>query len=207
MDDSGSRDLDALLRAADPWPATRPVDPAIPARALALVEKELPMSESTPAPRRRLGRRGAVAIAISLAALALVGGTAIVRTTDGGPNVATGNGRAVGDAFASCLAFSLDVLARQPLAFDGTVTAVDGDEVTFDVERWFRGGEGDTAVTRAAGLVSGAPELNGGVGFVEGGRYLVSGEQADGAIVPAVCGLTMEYDSDMAADWATAFGK
>ncbi len=67
------------------------------------------------------------------------------------------------------------MLAQQPVAFDGTVTAVDGDEVTFDVERWFRGGEGDTAVTRAAGLVSGAPELNGGVGFVEGGRYLVSG--------------------------------
>ena len=72
------------------------------------------MSESTPAPRRRLGRRGAVALAIFLAALALVGGTAIVRTTDGGPNVATGDGRAVGDAFASCLAFSLDVLARRP---------------------------------------------------------------------------------------------
>lgn len=207
MDDSESHDLDALLRAVDPWPATLPVDPAIPARALALVEKELSMSESTPVHRRRPGRRGAVALAVAVAVLALVGGTAIVRSGDSGSDGAAGSGRALGDAFASCLAFSLDVLAQQPVAFDGTVTAVDGDKVTFDVERWFRGGEGDTAVTRASGLVSGAPELNGGVGFVEGGRYLVSGERSDGAIVPAVCGLTMEYESGMAEDWATAFGK
>ena len=146
------------------------------------------MSESTPAPRRRLGRRGAVALARPPSPrLALVGGTAIVRTTDGGPNVATGNGKAVGDAFASCLALSLDVLAQQPVAFDCPVTAVDATRSRSTSSVAFCGRRGRHR--RTAGLVSGAPEQNGGVGFVEGGRYLVKKEEADGAIVPAACGL------------------
>jgi hypothetical protein len=205
MDDSDDRDLDALMRALDPWPADRPVDPALAANALALVEKEIDMSDTaTPVPRPR--RRRLLALAAVLAVLAVLGGMAAVRALDDGSTPA-GQGRALGDAFASCLAFSLDVLAQQPVAFDGTVTAIDGQEVTFDVERWYRGGDGDTAVTRSSGLVSGAPELNGGVGFEEGGRYLVSGDRDGDAIVPAICGLTVEHSDGMADDWERAFGS
>ena len=207
MDDTDDRDheLDALLRAIDPWPADRPVDPALAANALALVEKEIEMSDTaTPAPRPR--RRRLLALAAARAVVAVLGGMDAVRALDDG-STSAGAGRALGDAFASCLAFSLDVLAQQPVACDGTVTSIDGDTVTFDVERWYRGGEGDTAVTRSSGLVAGAPELNGGVGFEEGGRYLVSGERSGEAIVPAICGLTVEHDEGMAEDWARAFGS
>lgn len=206
MDDTADHDLDALLRALDPWPADRLVDPALVANALAHAEKEIQMSEpATPAPRPRRRRR-VIALAAALAALALLGGLAAVRAFDDGATT-TAEGRALGDAFASCLAFSLDVLARQPVAFDGTVTAIDGEEVTFDVERWYRGGEGETAVTRSSGLVSGAPALNGGVGFEEGRRYLVSGERDGDAIAPAICGLTVEHSDGMADDWERAFGS
>ena len=52
-----------------------------------------------------------------------------------------GGGAAGGGAAGMCLAFSLDELAMRDFAFDGTVTAVDGDQVTFTVNEAFIGDE------------------------------------------------------------------
>lgn len=202
VNDDHDDELDALLLAADPWPESRPIDSGIADRALALVEKEMIMSQGTST--RRRPRRVLLALA-SLVAIAAVAGTAIGLRDGGGSTESTGQGRALGSAMASCIQFSLDILGKSPIAFDGTVTAIDGNRVTFDVERWYRGGDGDTVTTLASGLVEGDVALEGGVGFVEGGRYLVSGDDLTGDIVPAICGFTMEYTPALADDWARAF--
>ena len=49
---------------------------------------------------------------------------------------------ASGSATASCLQFSEDALALAPIAFDGTVTAIEDEDVTLDVSYWYRGGSG-----------------------------------------------------------------
>lgn len=199
-------DIDALLAASDPWPPSREVDPAIATRALARVEKEMSMTDqpSTP-PRRSPGRRGLAAVlaVVVVAAAAVLG---VTRLGGDDADVAGGSGRALGSAFASCIQFSVDTLALAPIAFDGTVSGIDGDKVTFDVERWYRGGDGDTVTVAAQSLIDGAPELEGGVGFVHGQRYLVSGDDQTGPIVPAICGFTVEYSDEMVGNWASAFG-
>jgi len=204
MDDR-DHDIDALLAASDPWPPSREVDPTIAVRALARAEKEMSMTDqaSTP-PRRRPGRRG---LAVVLAVVVVVAAAALGVTRLGGEgaDVAGGSGRALGSPFASCLEFSVETLALAPIAFDGTVSSIDGGRVTFDVERWYRGGDGDTVTVAAQSLIDGAPELEGGVGFVEGRRYLVSADDSTGPIVPAICGFTVEYDEGMADTWARAF--
>jgi len=92
------------------------------------------------------------------------------------------------------------------VAFDGTVTEIDGDQVTFDVERWYRGGEGDTVTVTAPDLIPNAEALVGGIGFEEGERYLVSADDQDGKITPAVCGFTVTYSDETAEVFEQAFG-
>ena len=204
MDDA---ELDRLLKAADPYPTSRTVDPAITARALARVEEELAMTDvqpTTPTPRPSRRRRGLIA---AIAVVAVVAAGALAAVQFGGDDETTSAGRPIGDAFASCIEFTTETLAMAPIAFDGTVTEVDGDTVTFEVEHWYRGGEGDEVTVQAQSMVEGAPELNGGVGFVEGGRYLVSADDSTGQIVPAICGFTVEYTDAMADQWEGAFGS
>jgi len=197
--------LDELLRSADPWPVSRPVDPAIAEAAISHLEKELRMTDM-PSPRPLLRRRRPLIAALALVALALSAGVAVVALDDGDPAAPQSAGRPIGSAAASCLPFTLENLALAPVAFDGTVTDIAADgAVTFSVERWFRGGSGDRAVTRDSGLVGGAPQLEGGVGFEQGGRYLVSGDRKGDAVTPAICGFTLEWTSSMADDWARAF--
>ena len=83
--------------------------------------------------------------------------------------------------------------------FDGTVTAVDGDQVTFTVNDGWKGAKGSvtlTAPTVDVALVGPMPE------FTVGGRYLVT---AFGSTINA-CGYTLAYDAKTAAAWAAAFG-
>lgn len=157
-----------------------------------------------PTPRGPLSRTQLLG-ALLVVVLAVVAGIAVLALTDDESD-SSGEGKALGSTRAACLEFSLDALAQQPLAFDGTVTSIEGDAITFSVERWYRGGSGGTTVARAAELVDGAVQLEGGVGFADGRRYLVSGDRQDDAIVPAICGFTMEWSADAADDWARAFG-
>ncbi len=100
--------------------------------------------------------------------------------------------------------YDLTTLANRDIAFDGTVNAIDGDSVTFDVNTWFAGGSEDrVTLETSAGMVDGAITSVSGDGATldVGSRYLVSGS---GGFVWA-CGFTMTYDSGIAGQWAQVF--
>ena len=99
-----------------------------------------------------------------------------------------------------CMMVTADALDRQQTAFDGTVTSIDGREVTLDVGHWYRGGDADMVVVEAADAELRA--LIQAVAFEQGGRYLVTAN--DGVVT--VCGFSAAYSDDLAALYSEAFG-
>lgn len=97
--------------------------------------------------------------------------------------------------------YSLQTLAHRTIAFDGTVTAINGDNVEFHVNRAFRGVNGTSVALTGQGMTGGAIVSVDGPDLKVGGRYLVAGEDhfAWG------CGFTQPYDAALASQWATAF--
>ena len=84
-------------------------------------------------------------------------------------------------------------------AFDGTVTAVDGDQATFTVNESFTG-DLSGSVTLTAPVSSEDISFEGGTELVQGERYLVSGD--DGIVWG--CGFTQPYSDSLATEWAAA---
>jgi hypothetical protein len=114
-----------------------------------------------------------------------------------------GIGGSAGGGTASCIRFDLELLAQQEFAFDGTVTGIDGESVTFDVGKWYRG-SGDPSVSLTqVGQGDGAVMEGILVDFQVGNRYLVSGA---GGVVTG-CGYSQAWDASAAADWQSAFGS
>ncbi len=196
------------LRAADP---VRPeqVPEASLARMSASVQEHM-MSQLRRDPTRIPPTRGPLAI---VGGLTLAGALALAVIV--GPGLGIGGGGsaseppvavaptpttnpAAGGGAASCLVYDPANLPSFDVVFDGTVTAVDGDQVTFDVNEDFKGA-GDS-ITLTAPVVD--PALVGPLpDFQVGGRYLVT---AFGSTINA-CGYTVDYDADTAAAWAAAF--
>lgn len=153
-------------------------------------------------PRWRLAVAAVTLVAAAGGAVALSAGfrdqrnsTATTSTTVGGAAISPGG------SSASCVEpYSLENLAHRETAFAGTVTAVSGDQVTFAVERWFRGGTGTVVTLRSS--TGGAISSDGSVPLEPASRLLVS---ADGGFVWS-CGFTQAYDDSVAADWAATFG-
>ena len=112
---------------------------------------------------------------------------------------ASGN-PAAGGGVASCLVYDPANLPTFDVVFDGTVSAIDGDQVTFTVNEGWKGAEGSITLTAPPVEVALTGPLP---GFKVGGRYLVS---ASGSTISA-CGYTLDYDVDTAAAWAAAFGS
>jgi hypothetical protein len=142
---------------------------------------------------------GALAFAFALTSgFGLMGGAASPPPVAVAPTPTEDPGGAAGGGAASCLVYDPANLPTFEVVFDGTVTAVDGDQVTFDVETDFQGaGE---SITLTAPVVD--PALVGPLpDFQVGGRYLVTA--IDGTI--QACGYTVDYDADTAAEWAAAF--
>jgi hypothetical protein len=134
----------------------------------------------------------AATLAIVLAACAATGGTE--------PEPALELSAGGGEAMMSCLAFDPAILAEMPVAFEGTVTAVDGDRVTLEVDRWFKGGESDTVALVAP---QGLEALIAGIPFEVGGQYLISA--TDGQV--NYCGFSGEATPDLRAGFESAFGS
>ena len=184
------------LRAADPTSGA-PVPSDSQARVWARVQEATFMATPSPTEeRRRNWVLGIGTVAISAFFLwALMFRGPVSPEPSQNP---VGGGAAGGGAAGMCLAFSLDELAMRDFAFDGTVTAVDGDQVTFTVN--------ESLIGNAAGSVTlTAPDtsqtaLEGGIPLEVGGRYLVSGD--DGIVWG--CGFTQPYDESTAAEWASA---
>ncbi len=108
---------------------------------------------------------------------------------------------ATGSALTSCVAqYSLETLTEREYAFDGTVTAVDGRDMTFAVNEWFAGGEGDT-VTLDHGDHVGMLFAPDGPALEPGTRVLAAG---DGGFVWS-CGFTQLHDPALADQWRSAF--
>lgn len=106
-----------------------------------------------------------------------------------------------GGGMALCVeSYDLETLAHREFAFDGTVTAINGDEATFHVNVGFRGSGGSTITLVATGMTGGAITLGGGPNLRIGDRYLVAGDEhfAWG------CGFSQPYDARIASDWAAA---
>jgi hypothetical protein len=136
-----------------------------------------------------------VALAAVLVAALTLGGTAAPP-----PPTGTGDG---GGGLGICIQFSMEELQARDFAFDGTVTAVNGDQATFTVNDGFWGVEDGTSVTLTAGigmLEESGVALDGGPLLVIGDRYLISGD--DG--YAWTCGYSLVYDPATAAEWAAA---
>jgi len=103
-----------------------------------------------------------------------------------------------GGAMASCLAFDPAVLADMPVAFEGTVTAVDGDRVTLEVDEWFKGGDADEVVLLAP---QGLEALIGGVPFEADRQYLISA--TNGQV--NYCGFSGESSEELRSGFEAAF--
>ena len=182
------------LRTADPMRGSQLASDS-QARVWARVQEVTFMATTSPTEERR--RNWVVGIgAAAIAAFMLV---AFVRAPSSQtPSQDPVGGAAGGGAAGMCLAFSLDELAARDFAFDGTVTAVDGDQVTFTVNESFIG-DASGSVTLTAPDTS-QTSLEGGIPLEVGERYLVSGD--DGIVWG--CGFTQAYDESTAAEWASA---
>lgn len=199
-------DLRDRLAGLDPVPASTPVDPASGPRAHELMERAMTSTETTPTqatptrPRRPL-ILGVAAAAVIVAGVGVysLGGTTPV-TPDPGVTASAPLTLSVADSdpSASCLRLDAAGLARFPVAFAGTVTAVDGPTVSLDVTRWYQGGTAETVRLRGTG---GSPALT-GVEFTAGEQVLITA--SDGQV--SGCGYSNEASPQLSALYDEAFG-
>ncbi len=139
----------------------------------------------------------AVALVAAVAIPALNGDSPTPTTVAAAPplELSLGDGSAL---MASCMAFDVEFLREMPVAFEGTVTAVDGEQVTLGVDRWFKGGDVETVNLRAP---AGMEALIGGIEFVEGGQYLITA--AEGNV--NYCGFSGPSTPEFRAAFEEAF--
>ncbi|MEV7739944.1 hypothetical protein AB0O75_49375 [Streptomyces sp. NPDC088921] len=204
-------ELLARLRAADPAvtasaPASdinRLVEAAMTAdnqtrRAPSATRAATPIDQTA-----RRGRR----IAFAAAAVAvLVMGAGAVRQT--GPDHGSGGAAKEaaplaltldGETSAKCMEPTPDLLRTFEIAFEGSVTSRNGDQVVFRIDHWFRGGDADTAQLTNDGAGGDSETL----AFEIGQRYLVT---AQDGVVP-VCGGTNIATAEGTALFHRAFDK
>jgi hypothetical protein len=151
---------------------------------------------------RGLGVAAGAVVAASVVAMLIFGrGGTPVPGPGGTPGMTSGP--LGGPVAGSCVeTYSLATLTHRSWAFDGTVTAISADRVTFKVNQRFAG-TGDTSVTlTATGMTGSAITSIGGPKLAIGERYLVAGEED----FAWACGFTQPYDAAVAAQWRSAFG-
>jgi hypothetical protein len=185
--------LDELL-AADPVDVDR-----LPSASLARIRarNEAVMTTSS---RRRPWAPRTIGLGVGVAAVAAI---ALVVAFGGRGGIAPGvsPGISTGTGSAACVEpYSPTALANRSFAFDGTVSAIDGERVTFNVGAAYRGVSGATVTLDAPGMTGTAITSAGGPNLTIGERYLVAG---DDHFVWS-CGYTQPYDAAVAADWAAA---
>ncbi len=205
MDDD---DLRARLARLDPAGA-QPVEPVTGSRAGRQMERAMQTLDPPPSlDDRRRSRRPVLAGAAALAAAAavvagvvLTGGDAPAPRADESTTLDLALSETA--ATASCIVFSEDVLADMPVAFAGTVSTVEADEVVLAVDRWFTDGGADRVrLDVPGGIGPEAAALWYGVDFHEGERYLVTATNGD----VNSCGYTTAATPDMEAAFERAFG-
>lgn len=144
--------------------------------------------------RWTIAASGAAVVAVAVAALT-IGSVAAPPPQSGNGDGGVGTGM--------CIQFSIEELRARDFAFDGTVTAIAGDQATFAVNTAFWGVETASTVTLTAGigmLEESGVALDGGPLLVVGDRYLISGDDT----FAWTCGYSQVYDEATAAEWAAA---
>lgn len=203
-------DLERLRRADPIAPSSLPS--AHGRRARALFE-EITMSdvitstestERSGAPRRRPATPWIAGVAAAVALVVAIG-AAVAVGRDDQPEPSGVAGAPItpgGSAGASCVElYEPATLAHREVAFDGTVAAIEGDLVTFTVNRAYRGVDGRRVTLEGATALSGLTSAGPGAALEVGARLLVAG---DGGFAWS-CGFTQPFDEAVADQWASAF--
>lgn len=203
---------DELHQLAHADPAKSTVVASDSPAAQALFER-ITMDHTNPAPTRRRTvalacTAAVVAIAITGAAIAVTGDDdstttttrlAVPEPTNGG--VIPGGGITPGGA-ASCVElYDQSTLGNREFAFDGIVKAVEGDDITFTVNEWYRGGATPEVTLAGANVLGGMTSAGTATPLEVGARLLVAG---DGGFAWS-CGFTQPYAPAVAATWADTF--
>ena len=187
-----------VLRAADPASDDR-LSSASLARVRARVREEVMTAHTTTSRRTwvRPVQVGVLATAIGALAVAFVLGSLGSRGQEGLLPGTSGPG------IGACVAqYSIGTLRDREFAFDGVVSSIAGDSVTFTVRESFRGVTGDTVTLDAPGMTGTSITSAGGPNLAIGSRYLVAGD----ATFVWGCGFTQPYDAALAAAWGSALG-
>lgn len=212
MSESVDDELRTRLARIDPAGPDVPVDPATSPRAAELMERTMQTSADVAPdvdlPRSRPGRRPAVwvagvaAVAAVAAAVFVVGGGSPVPNRPPGGNDPTTLALSVpaGQAPPRCRAFDVAVLRTMQVAFEGTVTATDGEQTTLTVDRWFTGGDADRVTID---VPDGRTSESLGIEFRPGARYLVTA--TDGTVNG--CGYSGPATAELESAFADAFPR
>ncbi len=164
--------------------------------------QEARMADNTPQTDSGHTRFARWTIAASGAAVVAVAVAALTIGSAAAPPPQTGNGDG-GVGTGMCIQFSFEELQARDFAFDGTVTAINGDQATFTVNHAFWGVDTGSSVTLTGGigmLEESGVALDGGPLLVVGDRYLISGDD----VFAWTCGYSQVYDEATAAEWAAA---
>lgn len=185
------------------------LDPMHPGASIEPVSRDLleeimstPVTEQPVSEAKPKGSRWLVAVAAAAALVLAVGG--VITLTGGesdpvaaGPPLELNAGGE--DPMAMCIVFSVEELARAPLAFEGTVTTVEGATVTLDVDHWFKGGDAGQVILHAP---QGMEALIAGIPFEVGGQYLITAY--DGNV--NYCGFSGPSTPELRTAFEQAFG-
>ncbi len=170
-------DLRERLARIDPMSADVPVEPVTSESSRRLLEKVMSTElKERPANERPRPNAWAMPVAAVAALVVAIGGVIALDLGRGGapPEAALELDAPSEDMMASCIMFSPEELARvAEIAFEGTVTSIEGSTVTLSVDTWFKG-DGHTEVVLDAPL--GMEALIGGIPFEVGSQYLISAE-------------------------------
>jgi len=224
-DFDGDERLRAVLRGGDPAGSLPPADPAALRSLLEdIMSADLDIRPAQPGqtesgqgePRRT--RATWLVAAAAVAAIAAGGAFAVTGLTGNGssapqadhPRTSTQQGNTglagqttqltAGGTQTRCAPLTPALLAQYDMAFQGTVTAVDGDTITFQTTEVFSGQVGETVQLTAppAGF---AKILSQGTTFQVGESYLVPAYQ--GAV--SMCGYSGPATSDLQQVFKEAF--
>ena len=199
-----SDELRERLARLDPMHSDVPTEPTTRESSRELLETIMstPTKQPTERSAAKSWRVWTVAVAaVAALVLAIAGGLSLVGGEETPPSAALELNAGGEDVMASCIMFSPEELERvAEIAFEGTVTAVDGDTVSLTVDTWFRGDEAEEVVLHAPqGMVA----LIGGIPFEVGGQYLIT---AQGGNVN-YCGFSGPSTPDLRAGFETAFAQ
>jgi hypothetical protein len=135
------------------------------------------------------------------AAVALIASIGTVLANRGSHEPAGGGGPVNPPGQALCVEnYSLDALKNREAAFDGTVVKVSGDDITFKVSEWFKGGSAPETTVKGASTLGAITSAGDPIPLDPGTRLLVAG---DGGFA-WMCGFTQPFDAAIAQDWREA---